>query len=202
MAITGTAAMGAEDLFLKLREALETTGIPHMVTGSFVTAVHGVPRATHDIDVVIAPTGSQLPALVRQFSESDDYAELEDAIQALRHRSQFNVIDERGVWKIDFIIRKDRPFSMAEFARRRITNILGIPVYAATAEDLLIAKLEWAKLGESERQLRGRRDRADPVLPRGGGKGISISSRGSSGKWASRTLRFAHFGSSVSRLSR
>jgi hypothetical protein len=105
--------MGAEDLFLKLREALEAAGIPYMVTGS-----------------------------------------LEEAMQALRHRSQFNVIDQRGVWKIDFIIRKDRPFSMAEFARRRLTTILGVPVYAATAEDILIAKLEWAQMGESERQLR------------------------------------------------
>lgn len=51
-------------------------------------------------------------------------------------------------------IRKDRPFSIAEFARRRLTTILGVPVYAATAEDLLIAKLESAKMGESERQLR------------------------------------------------
>lgn len=146
--------MGAENLILKLRDALEAASIPYMVTGSFVSAIHGVPRATHDIDVVIAPTAQQLLTLIRQFSEFEYYAEIEDALQALRHTSQFNVIDERGIWKIDFIIRKDRPFSIAEFARRRLTSILGIPVYAATAEDILIAKLEWAKLGESERQLR------------------------------------------------
>jgi len=29
-----------------------------------------------------------------------------------------------------------------------------VPVYAATPEDILIAKLEWAKMGESERQIR------------------------------------------------
>jgi hypothetical protein len=148
------ASMGAEDLFLKLKEALEAVGIPYMVTGSFVSAVHGVPRATHDIDVVIAPTSAQLSALVRQFAESAYYVEVEDALQALRYESQFNVIDERGVWKIDFIIRKDRPFSTVEFGRRRLTTILGVSVYAATAEDILIAKLEWAKMGESERQLR------------------------------------------------
>lgn len=146
--------MPAEDLLVRLRDALETAGIPYMVTGSFVSAVHGIPRATHDVDVVIAPTAQQLEALIRDFSESNYYAEMEDALQALRYQSQFNVIDERGVWKIDFIIRKDRPFSIAEFARRRLMTILGVPVYAATAEDMLIAKLEWAKMGESERQLR------------------------------------------------
>jgi hypothetical protein len=63
-------------------------------------AVHGIPRATHDIDVVIAPTAQQLETLIRDFAQSDYYAELEDALQVLRYQSQFNVIDERGVWKI------------------------------------------------------------------------------------------------------
>lgn len=146
--------MVVENVFRKVREALDLAGIPYMVTGSFVSAIHGVPRATHDIDIVIAPTAQQLAKLIAHFSESDYYAEIEDALQALQHHTQFNIIDERGVWKVDFIIRKDRPFSVAEFARRRITTILGVPVYAATPEDILIAKLEWAKLGESERQLR------------------------------------------------
>ena len=92
--------------------------------------------------------------MIAHFAKSDYYAEIDDALQALQHHTQFNVIDERGLWKIDFIIRKDRPFSIAEFSRRRITTILGVPVYAATPEDILLAKLEWAKLGESERQLR------------------------------------------------
>ena len=151
--IAGESAMGAEQLFHQLRDALEIAGIPYMVTGSFVSGAHGVPRATHDIDVVIAPTEQQLVTLIKQFSESHYYAEIEDALEAFRHKSQFNVIDERGIWKVDFIIRKDRPFSFEEFARRRLTTILGIPVYAATPEDILIAKLEWAKMGESERQL-------------------------------------------------
>ena len=60
--------MPAEDLFARLRDALEAAGIPYMVTGSFVSAVHGIPRATHDIDVVIAPTAQQLQTLVRNFS--------------------------------------------------------------------------------------------------------------------------------------
>jgi hypothetical protein len=114
--------MPAEDMLSKLRDALEAAGIPYMVTGSFVSAVHGIPRATHDVDVVIAPTAQQLETLIRDFSESNYYAEMEDALQALRYQSQFNVIDERGVWKIDFIIRKNRPFSIAEFARRRLAT--------------------------------------------------------------------------------
>src|SRR5207237_10383259 len=72
----------------------------------------------------------------------------------LRHRTQFNVIDQHSIWKIDFIVRKERPFSRAEFERRVLVNILGVSVYAAAPEDILLAKLEWAKLGESERQIK------------------------------------------------
>jgi hypothetical protein len=35
-----------------------------------------------------------------------------------------------------------------------VIEILGVALDAATPEDLLLAKLEWAKLGESERQIR------------------------------------------------
>lgn len=65
-----------------------------------------------------------------------------------------SAIDRRGIWKVDFIIRKLRPFSKKEFDRRRKIEILDVSVYAATPEDVLLAKLEWAKLGESERQIR------------------------------------------------
>jgi hypothetical protein len=54
----------------------------------------------------------------------------------------------------DLILRKDRPFSRAEFERRQPAEIAGVVVFVATAEDTIVAKLEWARAGESERQLR------------------------------------------------
>ena len=72
----------------------------------------------------------------------------------MQRRSMFNAID-RSAWKIDFILRKARPFSVEEFARRTPVQILGVPVFIASAEDTIVAKLEWSKLsGGSERQHR------------------------------------------------
>ena len=146
--------MSIREVLEDLRNALERTGIPYMVTGSFVSSVHGVPRATQDIDVIVEPTRDQLLALMRILAEPVYDSDTEDALNALRHRSMFSVIDRRGIWKIDFIVRKERPFSKREFGRRRKIDILGLSLDAATPEDLLLAKLEWAKLGESERQIR------------------------------------------------
>lgn len=146
--------MSLRDAFRNVRDALEHVGVPYMVTGSVASSVHGVPRATQDIDIVIEPTREQLVALMGRFVEPTYDADVDDALDALRRQSMFSVIDRRGIWKIDFIVRKQRPFSKKEFDRRRKIEILDISVYAATPEDVLLAKLEWAKLGESERQIR------------------------------------------------
>ena len=146
--------MSLRDAFRNVRDALEDAGVPYMVTGSVASSIHGVPRATQDIDIVIEPTREQLVMLMQRFVEPTYDADVDDALDALRRRSMFSVIDRRGIWKIDFIIRKPRPFSKKEFNRRRKIEILDISVYAATPEDVLLAKLEWAKLGESERQIR------------------------------------------------
>jgi hypothetical protein len=125
-----------------------------MVTGSLVSSVHGVPRATQDIDIVVAPTREQLSALMDYFGEPTYDSDKDDAFDALHRRSMFSVIDRRGIWKIDFIVRKERPYSLREFGRRQKVEILGLSVYATTPEDMVLAKLEWAKLGESERQIK------------------------------------------------
>jgi hypothetical protein len=56
-------------------------------------------------------------------------------------------------WRIDFIIRKSRPFSEEEFRRRTLANLEGRPLFVASAEDVVVSKLEWAKLAQSERHI-------------------------------------------------
>jgi hypothetical protein len=145
--------MTATEIFEKLREALAQAHVQYFVTGSFVSSAHGVPRSTNDIDIVIAPTSEQLAVLLAEFSEAEYYSDRDDAFDALTHRSQFNIIDQKTFWKVDFIVSKDEPFDRSRFERRKITEIAGVKVYAATPEDIIIAKLRWAKLGESERQI-------------------------------------------------
>jgi hypothetical protein len=56
---------------------------------------------------------------------------------------------------IDFIIHKDRPFSRDEFARRMKVSLLDVPVFVASPEDTIVAKLEWSlRSAGSERQRR------------------------------------------------
>lgn len=146
--------MSVQTVFEKIRAALEAAGIPYFVTGSFASSAHGIPRATNDIDIVIAPTRAQLTQLLSQFPESDYATSTEDAFDALKHRASFNVIDYATFWKIDFILRQHTPFDASRFARKQVVEIAGVRLDTASAEDILITKLWWAKLGESERQIK------------------------------------------------
>jgi len=134
---------------------LERQAIPYMVTGSVASSFHGRPRSTHDADVVIDPTPDQLDRLVESLVAAGFYADLAHARDALRRRRQFNAIETHSASKIDFIIRKQRPFSGEELARRGTVELSpGVNVALATPEDTILAKLEWAKnAGGSERQL-------------------------------------------------
>lgn len=143
----------AEQTIRHVIRALEAADVPYMVTGSFASAVHGAPRTTQDVDLVIAPSRDSLLELLEQFPTTDYYVSREMALEAFKAEGLFNVIDLNTGWKIDFILRKSRPFSLEEFARRRPVELLGSTLDIASAEDVVIAKLEWAKLGASERQI-------------------------------------------------
>jgi hypothetical protein len=146
-----------QDLLRRLVPKLERVEVPYMVTGSVASSAHGMPRSTRDLDLVIAPTREQLVALMREFSTSDYYADDQQALQALAQRSQFNIIDYATGWKVDFIIAEASEYGRAALARRKIVNIDGNAVYTASAEDVLLAKLRWAKMSGSERQLQDAR---------------------------------------------
>jgi hypothetical protein len=151
--VAGAAAVTAQDLFTRVLAALEAAGIPVMLTGSFASSYHGAPRATQDVDLVIAPTGEQLHRLVAALPHDEFYVDEGAALEALRLEGQFNLIDKRTGWKVDLIIRKSRPFSREEFDRRRVVEIEGADVPVASPEDVMIAKMEWARMSESARQL-------------------------------------------------
>jgi hypothetical protein len=143
-----------EQALARLVRRLEELHIPYMVAGSFASSHHGLPRATNDADVVIDPSPDALERLVASLLAEGYYADVQVAREALRSRRQFNVIEPESAFKVDLIVRKDRPFSREEFSRRETRELAGARLSVASAEDTILSKLEWARrAGGSERQL-------------------------------------------------
>jgi hypothetical protein len=148
-----SAVMTQEEFLVAIAERLETAGVPFMVAGSHGSSFHSQPRTTNDVDFVIDPTPAQLDRFLTLLEERY-YVSHDAAREALGRRSMFNVIDSEAGWKADLIVRKDRPFSIEELRRRQTHTLHGKSLPIATAEDVILTKLEWNRITPSERQLR------------------------------------------------
>jgi hypothetical protein len=146
--------LSSESILRLTAQTLTELGIPYMITGSLASAFYGEPRSTQDLDVVVNAKAAQLQALGARLRNEGLYCDSNAIREAVELRSLFNAIDPATGWKVDFILLKDQPFHRAAFDARGAVELSGTPIRLIRAEDIAVAKLEWAKLGGSERQLR------------------------------------------------
>jgi hypothetical protein len=143
---------------LSVADALEDLGVRYAIGGSLSSAVHGVMRATMDADIVADLHLDHVEPLVR-ILEQGFYADVGMMRDAVRRRSSFNVIHLETTLKVDIFVAKPRPFDRAQLARRQLQLLSEDPVrraYVTSAEDIVLAKLEWYRMGNevSDRQWR------------------------------------------------
>jgi hypothetical protein len=80
--------------------------------------------------------------------------DLESIRSAIARRALFNLIHVDAIVKVDFVVRKQAPYRVEEFRRRRRVDIDGQAMWLVSAEDLVLSKLVWASDSRSELQLR------------------------------------------------
>lgn len=145
------------DALMPVTRLLEELGIPHFVGGSFASSAHGVARASLDVDVVadLAPTQVQAFVSGLQGAYYVDEARVRAAVEA---RRSFNLIHLATMFKIDVFVTRGRAFDRESLGRARREAFSADPkaphVLVASAEDTVLAKLEWFRKGGevSERQ--------------------------------------------------
>jgi hypothetical protein len=143
---------------LKVVRVFEHLGIPYLIGGSFASAVYGIVRSTLDADLVANIRPSQISSLLTLL-EDEFYIDSEMILDAIQNISSFNLIHLETMFKIDVFILKPRPFDQAEMEHRvslPVGDMTGDQAYFSTAEDIILAKLEWFRAGGeiSERQWR------------------------------------------------
>ena len=147
--------MEQNDLIAHVSGTLDRLGVPHYVTGSVASGVYGETRTTNDVDVVADLVVEHIDPLLAAFPPDDFYHSREAALQAVRTRSQFNIIDTAHFIKIDVILPKPDAEARLRLDRRRPRDIApGLSVPLASPEDVIVMKLVYHAEGGSERQLR------------------------------------------------
>lgn len=146
--------MSQSELLIRVVRVLETCGIEYMVTGSVASSLHGQPRSTHDIDLVVRMVDTDIPSLTQAFPAPEFYLSEGAMRDAIQQRSTFNLLSMKDGDKVDFWLLTDAPFDQSRFSRRTEEEYRGVRLRVPTPEDTILAKLAWAKQsGGSEKQF-------------------------------------------------
>jgi hypothetical protein len=134
-------------------QRLNKANVSYMVSGSIAANYYTIPRMTRDIDIVIELQRVAIDKFISLF-QGDFYIDKEMIEREVLRQGIFNLIHNQYVVKVDFIIRKSSEYCRAEFARRKQVLIDKSYMWFTSPEDLVIAKLLWAKDSLSEMQLK------------------------------------------------
>jgi hypothetical protein len=142
----------------KVTAALEHLGVPYFIGGSLASTLHGMVRTTQDSDIVAAMTAKIIPPFL-QILQGEFYMDGELIAEAVTRRTSFNIIHRESAFKVDVFIPRERAFLKKQFARARreiLSTDPEVRAVVATAEDIVLAKLEWYRMGGevSEHQWR------------------------------------------------
>lgn len=141
---------------LLVTETLDKLKIPYFIGGSLASSVYGLTRTTIDADIIADIKPEKINPL-EQILKDNFYVSINAIQDAVIRQSSFNIIHLRTMFKVDIFVMKSRSFDKMQFQRRVKEIITTNPVHAAyfaSAEDTILAKLEWFRQGKeiSERQ--------------------------------------------------
>lgn len=146
--------MRASEFLADLVRRLESVDLEYALVGSIATMSYGEPRATLDIDVVVAMGASELEDLQKLFPAPDFYLSLDAAREAVRSQAQFNVIHPESGMKVDFFVAGDAVEASQIRRRLRRAILPGVQAWCSPPEELIVKKLSYYHQGGSDKHLR------------------------------------------------
>ena len=151
-----TAPIDPIETALLIAGHLDAMRIQYTIGGSLASSFAGEPRATVDIDIVVALEERHVEALVAALS-AEFYVEVDALRRAIRTRSSANLIHQATQLKVDLFVAGGTPLDAGQIARRQQVELGdGRRLYVHPPEDILLQKLRWYRRGGevSDRQWR------------------------------------------------
>ncbi|MFH0886598.1 MAG: hypothetical protein V1843_00355 [bacterium] len=146
--------MTEEEVLKEVISVLNSMNIPYALTGGIAVSFYGKPRSTHDFDIIIqvAPKPGSVKQIISAFKKGY-YISEEGVIDALLHKTMFNILNHETGLKIDFWILKEDAYGKQAFTRRKKLKLLGIDAFILSAEDMIINKLLWYQASDIYKHL-------------------------------------------------
>jgi hypothetical protein len=145
--------MREQELLSRLVGALERSGVPYLLTGSFASSLQGYPRAVENLDLVARLEASGLRELKVSFPSPEFELDEEAALLAIGQGESFALLDLAGGGRVDIWPASDSPFDRSRFSRRYVEEFQGLRLAISSPEDTILSKLYWgSRTGERRKQ--------------------------------------------------
>ena len=144
--------MTVEQVALQVVDTLNGAGIPYALVGSFASNRWGIPRATKDADFVLQLASQDTGRLWELFG-GDFILDPQLSFETRTGSRKLEMRRRDTPFTIELFLLSEDPHHQERFHRRVAVEVFGRTVWMPTAEDVIIAKLGWARDGGSERQL-------------------------------------------------
>lgn len=105
----------------KLTEVFDQLSIAYFIGGSFASTIHGLPRATRDVDFIADIRAEQVDSFVAAL-EAEFYLDAKTIRSAITHQRSFNLIHFDTMFKAD---RREPVGAESTSAQRVETNFFG-----------------------------------------------------------------------------
>ena len=136
---------------------LEAGQVAYFVTGSVASIFYGEPRLTHDVDIVVHLSKSDLQKFSSLFPGEQFYCPPDEVIAietARRPFGHFNLIHHDSGFKADIYPDGDDSLHQWAFSRRKRIDLgSGNALWLAPPEYVILRKLEYFREGGSEKHL-------------------------------------------------
>lgn len=137
--------MKAVDALRQFTDFLNRQKIPYMVVGSFSSNYHGLPRSTKDADIVVEFDSKVWAELSSKLPEGL-VLDPQGGLKMVTSTRKEVVTVTGSVFEIEVFHLSQDPFDQNSFSRREKVELTDQQTaWIATAEDVIIQKLRWAK---------------------------------------------------------
>lgn len=144
-------------VLLEITNVFDSLGIEYVVVGSIASSVHGEYRASGDIDMVADIQPEHIEKLVGRL-ENTFYIDDLSVRRAIARGRKFNVIHLSAIFKVD-VFAASTTLGKQQLARRQLYKLdpdMPEHIWIATAEDTILAKLHWYRVGGEVSELQWR----------------------------------------------
>lgn len=139
--------MNGQEALSLLIGILDRENLSYMVVGSFSSNYHGIPRSTKDADIVLEFDSAAWSGLEKSLPEGLTL-DAQGSFEMVTATRKELIRIAGSAFEIELFHLSSDPFDQARFGRReKVPLSPGTTAWVATAEDVVIQKLRWAKGG-------------------------------------------------------